>query len=72
VVQHLLFKMILIFLMGLGLNHGFELAKQALYHLSHISSPLCCSYFGDGGGLKNYLPKLASNHDPPNLSLPSS
>jgi hypothetical protein len=23
-------------------------------------------------GLLNYLPRLASNHDPPNLSIPSS
>jgi hypothetical protein len=26
---------------------------------------------GAGGGLSNYLPGLASNHDPSNLSLPS-
>jgi hypothetical protein len=25
-----------------------------------------------GGGLTNYLPRLALNCDPPNLSLPSS
>jgi hypothetical protein len=25
-----------------------------------------------GGGLENYLPGLALNHDPSNLSLPSS
>jgi hypothetical protein len=24
------------------------LAKQALYHLSHTSSPFCSGYFGDG------------------------
>jgi hypothetical protein len=29
-------------------------------------------YFGDGGGHMNYLPGLASNFDPPDLSLPSS
>jgi hypothetical protein len=44
--------------------------KQMLYHLSHTSSPFCSSYFGDGG-LKNYLPQLASNCNSPNLSLPS-
>jgi hypothetical protein len=26
---------------------GFALAKQALYHLSHTSSPFCSGYFGD-------------------------
>jgi hypothetical protein len=46
------------------------LAEQALYHLSHTSSPLCCGYFGDGGLMK-YLPGLAFNCDPPDLSLPS-
>jgi hypothetical protein len=25
----------------------FALAKQALYHLNHTSSPFCCGYFGD-------------------------
>jgi hypothetical protein len=25
-----------------------------------------------GGGVSHYLPRLASNCDPPNLSLPSS
>jgi hypothetical protein len=53
--------------LGLG-TQGFVLEKQALYCLSHASSPFCSSYFG-GGGLKNYLPGLSSNHDPPNLSL---
>jgi hypothetical protein len=28
-------------------TQGFELAKQALYHLSHISSPFGFGYFGD-------------------------
>jgi hypothetical protein len=50
-----------------GLNSralSFVFAKQALYHLSHTSSPFCSGYFEDGG-LTNYLPRLASNHDPP-------
>jgi hypothetical protein len=49
----------------------FTLAKQALYHFNHTSSPFCSGYFGDGG-LVNYLPRLASNYCPPNPSLPSS
>jgi hypothetical protein len=28
--------------------HGFTLAEQALYCLSHTSSPFCSGYFGDG------------------------
>jgi hypothetical protein len=27
---------------------SFMLANQALYHLSHTSSPFCSDYFGDG------------------------
>jgi hypothetical protein len=30
------------------LMQGFVLAKQALYHLCHTSSPFCSGYFGDG------------------------
>jgi hypothetical protein len=52
-------------------TQGFTLAKQALYNLSHTSSPLCSGYFGDGS-LSNSLPGLASNHKPLDLSLPSS
>jgi hypothetical protein len=29
------------------LSEGFVLAKQALYHLSHNSSPFCSGYFED-------------------------
>jgi hypothetical protein len=29
-------------------TQGFTLAKQALYHLSHISSRFSCGYFEDG------------------------
>jgi hypothetical protein len=39
--------------------------------LSHSSSPFCSDYFGDGG-LLNYCPRLTSNLDPLDLSLPSS
>jgi hypothetical protein len=57
------------FLLLVGLRfwtQGFAFANQVLYFLSYTSSPFCSGYFGDGG-LKNYLPGLASNHD---LSLP--
>jgi hypothetical protein len=52
---------------------GFELmlARQVLYCLSHTSSAFFPGYFGDGD-LMNYLPGLALNYYPPNLSLPSS
>jgi hypothetical protein len=49
----------------------FARAKQVLYRLSHTSSPFCSGYFGDGG-LSNYLPRVASNHNSPDLGLPSS
>jgi hypothetical protein len=29
-------------------NQGLTIAKQRFYHLSHISSPFCSGYFGDG------------------------
>jgi hypothetical protein len=47
------------------------LAKQALYCLSHTSGPFWSGYFLEMGGLMNYLPRLASNLDSLNLSLPS-
>jgi hypothetical protein len=47
---------------------GFELRASYLQSMiSHTSSPFCSGYFGDGG-LWNYLPGLASNHDPPDLT----
>jgi hypothetical protein len=46
----------------------FVFIKQTLYRLSHTSSPFCSGYFG----LRNYLPRLALNHYPPDLSLPRS
>jgi hypothetical protein len=51
---------------------SFELAKQMLYHFSHTSSTFCSGYFGIIIIILNYLPSLASNLDPPDLSLPSS
>jgi hypothetical protein len=35
------------FLVGLGFDLSFELAKQALYCLSHTCSPFRSDYFGD-------------------------
>jgi hypothetical protein len=52
-------------------TQGFTLAKQVLYFLNYTSSPFYSGYFRDGG-LMNYLPGLALNLDPPDLSLPSS
>jgi hypothetical protein len=43
------------------------LAMKAPYHLSHVSSPFCFSYFGDGvllyalGGLDHDSPIYASH-----------
>jgi hypothetical protein len=34
---------------------GFMLASQALYHLSHASSPFCFSYFSDR--VSSFLPR---------------
>jgi hypothetical protein len=39
--------------------------------LSHKSSPFYSGYFGDGS-LSSYLHGVAANHDPPDLSFPSS
>jgi hypothetical protein len=61
----------LLFLWDWGQTQGFMLAKQAFYHLSHTPSSFCSGYSGDGG-LKNYLPEVDRNYDPPNLSLLSS
>jgi hypothetical protein len=58
------------------LAHSRENQCAKLMNYITVSTALprgnCCSaYFGDGG-LANYLPRLASNHDPPDLSLLSS
>jgi hypothetical protein len=60
--EKLLFLFVCLFFGGVL---GFEfssshLQKQAVYHLSHASSPFCSGYFGDVG-LTNYFPRLASN-----------
>jgi hypothetical protein len=47
------------------------LTMQVLYCLRSTSSPFYFDYFGDGG-LMNYLPGLALNHHPPDLSLIST
>jgi hypothetical protein len=50
------------FLMGLGFELRLRTCKAG-YHLSHTSSPLCSSYFGDWG-ISRTFPGLASNHNP--------
>jgi hypothetical protein len=51
------------------LNSGFDIYKAGIYHLKSTSSPFFhfgLGYFGDGD-LKNHLPGLALNLDPPDL-----
>jgi hypothetical protein len=48
---------------------GFELRD---YTLSHSTSPFSNVKFFSRWGLKNYLPRLTSNGDPPDLCLLSS
>jgi hypothetical protein len=50
------FLLLSLFLVGLGFELGFALAKQALYCWSHTSSPFC-----SGLELRDYLPGLALN-----------
>jgi hypothetical protein len=61
----------LFFWVGLGFELRGLLAKQALYHLSHASSPFFALVILEMGVLQNYLPRLASNCDPADLILPS-
>jgi hypothetical protein len=51
-----------------GLNSGFYTCKSR--HLSHASSPFALLFWR--WDLQNYLPWLASDHNPLDLSLPSS
>jgi hypothetical protein len=69
----IIFNFIYLFIFaGTGVcTQGLTFAKQVLYHLSHRSSLFCSSYF-EHGGFVSYLPQLASNFHPPDLSLPSS
>jgi hypothetical protein len=52
----------------------FELRASCLqsrHPITRVTPPahFCSGYFGDGGaGLKNYLPGVASNHNPLDLS----
>jgi hypothetical protein len=43
-----IYKLTYIYWWDWGLTQGFELAKQALHFLNHISSPFYSDYFGDG------------------------
>jgi hypothetical protein len=54
-----------------GLKVGFCICKAGVLQIELTSSPFCSGSFGDGG-FSNYSLRLASNHDPPDLSLPSS
>jgi hypothetical protein len=54
-----------------GLNLGLLTWKQLLHHVSHVSSPPFLWLFWRQG-LMNYFPRLVLNHDPPDVSLPSS
>jgi hypothetical protein len=61
----------LFFLVGLG----FELRALHLQSRCFVTSATPPVYFALAileMGVSNYLPKLASNLDPPHLSLPSS
>jgi hypothetical protein len=42
------FYLIFYFLVGLGFEVSFALAKEVLYCLSHTSSSFCSGYFGAG------------------------
>jgi hypothetical protein len=46
----------------------FPIAKQVFYNLSHTSRPFWFVYFGDGV-LQTICSGLATNLDPPDLSL---
>jgi hypothetical protein len=56
------------FFFSFSSSSSCSLPPSVLFFLPLPLPPLL-SYFGD---LMNYLPKLASNHDPPDLSLSSS
>jgi hypothetical protein len=51
---------------------GFGLARQALYHLNHSTSPFLWFFFFFFFFSENHLPGLALNLDPPYLCLLSS
>jgi hypothetical protein len=48
------------------------LARQMLYHLTHSTAFFFVMGLFSRQGLMNYLPGLASNHDPPDLCFLSS
>jgi hypothetical protein len=58
-----------------SLTQGFSFTKQAIYHVSHTFQnelEFICALVILEMGSANYLPVLASNPDPPDLSLPRS
>jgi hypothetical protein len=51
------------FLMVWDLTQGFTLLRQALYHLSHASSPFCFNYFSSR--FSHFSSGPALDHNPP-------
>jgi hypothetical protein len=65
-LHFIFFLFCFVFFGGTGVwTQGFALTQQTFNSLTHTSSPLSS---GDGG-LANYLTRLSSNPDPPDLSL---
>jgi hypothetical protein len=54
-----------------GLSSGLHVCRAGAPLLEPCLSPFCSGYLGDGG-LKKYLPTLASNLNLPSLNHPSS
>jgi hypothetical protein len=61
------YNLLLFFLVGLGFELGFALAKQAVYSLNHAFIPFCFGYFESGSqelfpqaGLKPQYSQLQS------------
>jgi hypothetical protein len=60
------------FFCGTGFwTQDLTFARQVLYHLTHSASVFMVGYFLRYG-LMNYLRRLASKCDPPDLYLPGS
>jgi hypothetical protein len=55
-----------------GLNSGLCTCKDGTVLLELYLQAIFALIILDNGGLTNYLRGLVLNHDPPNLSLPSS
>jgi hypothetical protein len=64
------FLFVCFFLVEMSFELELHVCKAGALPPSHTSSPFCSSSFGDGNLVK-YLPRLASNCDPSDPSLPS-